>query len=150
MKNILACCAILVFFACAQKESKQQEEDTNGAFMKATINGKAWTAARMTVDYSYPDRSSDNLVHGETDDFSISFYLYKPKAGNKRSFSENYAVEFSTDADYYGGRKGEVTVTKADDKWIEGTFYFTATSSRSDKTFEVTNGTFRVETTPKK
>jgi hypothetical protein len=151
MKNLFACCiTIIIFLACAPKENQLPEQNLNGNFVKATINDKAWTASRMTADYNYPARSSDKLVHGETDAFSLSFYLYKPATGNKRPFTEDYVVECRTDAGYYSGKKGEVTVTKADDQWIEGSFYFTATSTSSDKVYEVTNGSFRVETTPKK
>jgi len=44
----------------------------------------------------------------------------------------------------WGGRKGEMEITKVDDKWVEGEFYFTAIASETDKTMEVTEGFFRI------
>jgi hypothetical protein len=113
----------------------------NGAYLKATIDGKKWEASKMT---HYRPGSDYKLVNGETKNFTITFQVHKPTTGMKRAFNENNVADFLTDDGFFGGKKGEVTVTKVDDKWIEGSFYFTATSSRSNKTYEVTNGFFRI------
>ncbi|MEO5562966.1 MAG: hypothetical protein ABIR18_06010, partial [Chitinophagaceae bacterium] len=66
--------------------------------------------------------------------------------GKKITFGENNATDLATDDEVglWGGRKGEMEITKVDDKWAEGTFYFTGSTSRSDKTMEVTEGVFRI------
>lgn len=116
-----------------------------GVYMKATIDGKEWSAAKMIPDND--PGSSYKRIHGEAGDIMISFQLWKPTTGMKRSFGEDNAADFWTEDGIFGGRKGEVTVTKADDQWVEGTFYFTATSIESNKTHEVTRGSFRVAAT---
>src|SRR5687767_10419310 len=160
MKNILSFCAAIIIsllYACNQPAGESKAGDIQakglstepaGTYMKATINGKEWTASKTFPDYS--TNSNYKKVHFETDAYFISFSLYKPTTGNKRSFGEENAADFGADDDYFSAKKGEVTVTKADDKWIEGSFYFTATSSRSNKVYEITNGSFRIETNPKK
>ena len=114
-----------------------------GIYMKATIDGKEWHAAKMIPDND--PGSSYKRIHGESGDIMISFQLWKPTAGTKRSFGDDYVADFWTQDGVFAGKKGEVTVTKADDQWIEGTFYFTAGSMNSSKTYEVTRGAFRVE-----
>jgi hypothetical protein len=41
-----------------------------------------------------------------------------------------------------GWQKRQMEITKVDNNWAEGKFYFTG--SRSDKTVEVTDGFFRI------
>ena len=66
--------------------------------------------------------------------------------GKKIVFGENEAVDLATSDDIglWGGRKGEMEITKVDGDWAEGKFYFTGSSSRSKKTIEVTDGFFRI------
>ncbi len=45
----------------------------------------------------------------------------------------------------WGGRTGEMEITKVKDDWAEGTFYFTATASGTNKKIEVTEGFFRIK-----
>ena len=163
-KNIILYTGFMIclFSACNQSKSEAQKKSgkissavneqtkgiSEGVYMKATINGKAWTASKMMPDLS--TNSNYKQILGETDKYTISFSVYKPTTGSKRNLDENYVIDFSDEDDIYGGKKGEVIITKADDKWIEGSFYFTANNSRSNKVYEVTNGSFRVETNPKK
>ena len=67
--------------------------------------------------------------------------------GKKISFSRVEAVDLFLPADeggILGGYKGEMLITKANEQWAEGTFYFTADSDRSDKKAEVIDGFFRI------
>lgn len=123
-----------------------EEPLSNGIYMKATIDGKAWEANKMVPDMS--PNSSYKRIQGEKGDINISFQLWKPQTGMKKQFSEDYAADFWAEDGIFGGRKGEVTVTKADDKFIEGTFYFTATTVNGTGQHEITNGSFRVAATP--
>ncbi len=116
--------------------------DPEGIYMTAVIDGKKWVATQMTPDYSL--NSNYKMIDGSTKEYSINFNIYKPQTGSKRELNDDYLISFMTWEDYYSGKNGEVEVTMADDFWVEGNFHFTASSSRSGKTFKVTNGFFRV------
>jgi hypothetical protein len=116
----------------------------NGYSMHAKINGKNWEATTvMPVDAA-------GRILGDNNGVSISLPLYGGKAtlkqGLKTTFSENEAVDLMTndEVSIWGGRKGEMEVTKMDENFAEGRFYFTANTNRSDKTIEVTDGYFRI------
>jgi hypothetical protein len=148
----------LFIFSCnsqtdAQKKAKEISEITgqadgeektelNGAYLTATIDGKKWEATKIGPFYG--PESSYKLVSGSTKDITINFQLHKPTTGLKREFRDDNVANFTTNGELFSGNKGEVTVTKVDGPWIEGTFYFTASSPNFSKTYEVTNGTFRV------
>ena len=115
----------------------------NGYYMRAKINGKEWIAKDMLPN----DKSDSRRILGENNGEAISFSLWMRglKPGHKESFSEDNAVDLFTNDDVgiWGGRKGELTITKIDDNVVEGSFYFTGSTARSDKTVEVTDGFFR-------
>ncbi len=110
--------------------------------MKAKIDGKKWVADAMM-----PPEAAGRII-GYYNDESIGLpydrrYLV---VGKKIMFDENHAVDLMTNDDVgiWGGRKGEMKITKVDDKFAEGSFFFTGSTSRSDKTVEVTDGFFRI------
>jgi len=129
------------------KEKMKPGEVSPGAgiYMKATINGKPWTATSLIPDKS--TSSNDYRVTGTADETTIGFYIYMPhiKVGSVEKFSENHAADFITNDEqvFYGARTGKFVITKLDDEGFEGTFFFTTTSSSSTKKFEVTNGFLR-------
>lgn len=102
-----------------------------GTFVKATIDGKEWEAMRMVQDAS--PGSSYKLVHGEDDDITIHFSIWQPEVGRTRKLGEDMAIDFWKGDDILGGRSGEITVTRVDEQWVEGTFHFTATQMNSSK-----------------
>jgi hypothetical protein len=132
--------------ASGQQATETKTPDQSGIYMSAIIDGKKWVATKMIPDLS--TNSNYKQIHGETSEFTISFQIYKPASGVKEQLSENNASNLITDEDYFSGKKGQVEVTKMDDKWLEGTFHFSATNSRTDKVYEVTNGFFRVQAPP--
>lgn len=169
--------AYLIFNACnsqgqtdAQKQAKKIAGDiqktmkattpgmiatsAGGYFIKATIDGKAWEATAM-----YPTDKPNGVaaISGQTGTYlqkgSISISIpVNPvrrwlEAGKKYKFGEARAVDFAIEEDTFGGYSGELTITKVDDKWVEGTFYFTATSYSTPGKHEITNGFFRVAVT---
>jgi hypothetical protein len=115
----------------------------DGYTMRAKINGKEWTAVSMM-----PLQAADRVI-GYRGDSYIGFGLRARSAtvGKPIAFSENNAADLSIEGDdaFWGGRTGEMVITKMDAQWIEGTFRFTATSqsSGSSKKVEVTDGVFR-------
>jgi hypothetical protein len=116
-----------------------------GTFVKATIDGKEWEATRMLQDA--PASSSYKLVHGEDNDISINFNIWKPEVGRTRKLGEDMVIDFWKGDEILGGRSGEITITRADEQWVEGTFHFTATQIEGSKIYEITNGSFRIAAT---
>lgn len=117
---------------------------TNGYMMRAKIDGKQWTATSMLPD----DKNDSRRIQGEDNDKeAIGFYIWMRgvEAGTIRKFGDGNAADLFTNDDVitWTGKKGELTITKIDSNVMEGTFSFTATSTRSSKTIEVTEGYFR-------
>jgi hypothetical protein len=162
MKLLIACWAFLsVLSSCgsAQDKAVKKAEEIQSAVkasaggiassdggwtMTAKINGKAWKA---TSFYS-PDRAG--VILGQNDKESISLPYYdrhnflandKKKLGDGHSLAE---MRLNDDVVVWTATKGEVELTKVDDHWAEGTFYFTAKGFQTDKTLEVTDGFFRI------
>lgn len=167
MKIRIACqslALLLIIAGCSSTQSEaekiaQQIKETreastpaaatpseNGIYLKATIDGKPWQAEKMIPDMD--PNSSYKRIHGEKGEIMISFQLWKPQTGMKRKFKEDDVADFFAEDGIFGGRTGEVIVTKADDQFIEGTFYFTASSTANNIKHEITNGSFRVAATP--
>ncbi|WEK18722.1 MAG: DUF6252 family protein [Candidatus Pedobacter colombiensis] len=120
----------------------------NGYWMSANIDGKEWTASAMLPD----DKSDSKRIQGEKDGESIGFYIWTRglAPGKRFAFSDKRAADLMThdDVGIWGGRKGEIVITRIDDSALEGTFTFTGSSTNSNKTIQVTNGTFRIPLTP--
>ena len=114
----------------------------DGYYMKAKINGKQWTADGMMS----PKVAGRIIGYFNGESISLPYDLRNMAEGNKITFSENNATDLFTNDDVgiWGGRKGEMLVTKADDKFAEGTFHFTASASSTNNTLEVTDGFFRI------
>ena len=118
-----------------------------GLTMKAIIGGKPWVAAGMI-----PAERAGRIV-GSRNKVSISLpydrrFLY---VGKKVKFSPHQVVDLFNDDEVsiWAGRTGEMEITKVDDNWAEGTFYFTGSTLEDAKTIAVTNGFFRIAV-PKK
>jgi hypothetical protein len=122
----------------------------NGNYIKAKFDGKQWSAAYVVPDFS-PTSSYQQII-GENGDNGLGFQLWKRgvEIGKKIPFDEDHAANLTVSdfSGYLSGKSGEVVVTKLDDQWIEGTFFFTGTSSNSDKKVEVTDGHFRISLVP--
>lgn len=116
-----------------------------GYYMKAKINGKQWTANAMM-----PAEAAGRIVgyhNGES--IGLPFDRRDMVVGNKITFGQNNATDLIThdDVGMWGGRKGEMEITKVDDKYAEGIFFFTGSTDMSNKTMDVTEGFFRVPIT---
>lgn len=165
MKNSLIVTVIIFLAACggAQEDAKKLAEQIqqtanentpgylatseNGYFMKARIDGKEWKASAMLPN----DNSNSRRIAGENKGESISFSIYMKglTAGKKIAFSDDHAADLFTNDEVgiWGGRKGEIEITQINDQVLEGKFYFTASTSRSSNTLEVTEGFFRLPLT---
>lgn len=163
IKNALPLIAIFIIVnsSCkskAQSDAVQQAKDiqaavkentpgtipvsASGFTMTARINGKDWVADAMMP----PEPAGRIIGYYDKESISLPYDKRDMVVGNKTKFGENQAVDLFTNDDVgiWGGRKGEMEITKVDDKWAEGKFYFTATASGTNKTMEVTDGFFRI------
>ncbi|MBC7829636.1 MAG: hypothetical protein H7122_17965 [Chitinophagaceae bacterium] len=115
-------------------------------YMKAKIDGKNWVASHMMPDEEV--NSSYIRIHGENGGDYMNFQLWKRgiESGKKFPFDDEHAANLSLEDDdgFWAGKSGELEITKLDGKWMEGKFWYKATSSGSTKTVEVTEGFFRV------
>ena len=117
-----------------------------GFSMKAKINGKAWTATTMMP----PDAAGGLIGHGKAGDYvdyiSMPYDRRFLVVGRTTKFGEGRGTLLVTNDDIatWGGRVGEMQITKVDATSAEGTFFFTATSSETTKKVEVTEGSFRI------
>ncbi len=117
----------------------------DGYTMKAKINGKQWTADSMM-----PAVAAGRIVGYHNGEYiGLPFDIRDMVVGNKITFGEDNATDLMTNdvVGMWGGRKGEMEITKVDDKYAEGTFYFTGSTSSTNKTMDVTEGFFRVPIT---
>ena len=115
---------------------------TDGYSMKAVINGSPWTADAMM-----PPNAAGRIVgYYNEESIGLPYDVRDMVVGNKIVFGENNAVDLMTNDDVgmWGGRKGEMEITKIDGNYAEGKFHFTGSTSSSDKTIEVTDGFFRI------
>lgn len=115
---------------------------SGGYMMSAKLNGKLWTATAMMS----PELANRIVGYNNGENIGLPYDRRDMVAGNKIKFGENNGVDLFTNDDVgiWGGRKGEMEITKVKDGWAEGKFFFTASSQNSNKTIEVTDGLFRV------
>lgn len=115
----------------------------NGWKMTAIIDGKRWSASSIIE----PDMAGRILGDANEIKIGLPYNRSNMIAGRKTTFSHEDATDIFLPADeggILGGYKGEMLITKADEQWAEGTFHFFASSERSDKRAEVTDGFFRI------
>ena len=160
MKQIFFLFLTILLFASCQGQQSKAIKDQQKAYevlknlpggaiataegswtMTAKIDGKTWQAT-----YLYPPETS-NRISGYKGDEMIGLPYKKQDmvVGKKETFSESHATDLfiNDDVGIYGGRKGEMVITKVNGNWVEGTFYFTANTKSTTKTVEVTDGFFR-------
>lgn len=113
-----------------------------GWSMKATINGKTWMATSMMP----PDVAGRIIGYYNDEYIGLPYDKRYLAVGKKIKFSPDEVADLATNNDVglWGGRKGDMEITKVDNNWAEGKFHFTGSSSRSNKTVEVTDGFFRI------
>lgn len=119
----------------------------NGSWtMTALVNGKQWTATSVM-----PPAAAGRLVGYEGGKSYIGLPAFEKryvKVGAWYLLGDgHYSVDiwYNNDASQYRNYAGKVEVTKIDDDWVEGTFYFTATRDEPVGNIKVTNGFFRVQ-----
>jgi hypothetical protein len=116
--------------------------EEGGWTMTAKIDGKEWAASSF-FKIDFQDRIHGFYKEGES--ISLPYDIRQMKVGGKITFGDDHvALLFPDDDAIWDGRKGEMEITKVDNGWAEGKFYFTAVTSSTTKTKEVTDGFFRI------
>lgn len=151
---------VLIFLSCNNSQGEAEKVATeiasatktsragtvateeNGWTLKAKINGKEWVADAMMP----PDATGRIIGYLNTEYIGLPYSRQSMVEGKKIAIDENNAADLSTNdaVGMWGGRKGEMEITKIQGDWVEGKFHFTGSSSQSDKTTEVTDGFFRI------
>lgn len=122
----------------------------DGYYMHAKVDGKEWVAAAMFKTESlHPGHTLD--VMGKNENSSIYFRVTKEmqQAGANKKFTPPGYVAQLVISDIQNtitaaSISGEVTITKISDKWVEGAFHFSGVTEKKDRTFEVSDGVFRI------
>jgi hypothetical protein len=114
----------------------------NGGYaMKAKLDGKDWEAASMMP----PDEAGRIIGYHNGDYIGLPYDRGDLVVGRKIALGEDNAVDISlNNGCLWEGTKGEMEITKLDDKLAEGKFFFTTRCIGSGKTLEVTDGFFRI------
>lgn len=110
--------------------------------MTAMIDGKKFTA----VSVMKPSLAGRIIGYVGEEYISIPYSAGYMTAGRKIKITEDYAIDLALDDDIgiWAGRSGLVEITKINGDWVEGRFNFIASSMRSNKSFKVTDGFFRI------
>ena len=113
---------------------------SEGYTMKAKINGKEWEATEMMP----PEKPSRIIGSNNEDYISFPYDRRSMVVGDKTEFGEGMSPDMFMLDEMWGAKKGEMQITKVTGNFAEGTFFFTASQSGSNKTVAVTDGFFRV------
>ena len=133
-----------VYKALDEMVARGMVPTTEGGYtMTAMLDGKPWKAQAI-----FPPALSGQIL-GRYGESTISLpYWDQFKAGSKNNFSSpGRGVSFVAPGsdDLWSANVGEMEITKVSGDWMEGTFYFTATSKDDvRKKIQVSNGFFRV------
>jgi hypothetical protein len=114
----------------------------SGYSMSAKINGKDSKAFAMM-----PADKAGEIVGFYSGDKYIGLPYHKSDfvKGKKFDFSNENADLTTADAvGVWGGRKGQMEITKVTSTYAEGKFYFTGYSYDNKHTIDVTDGFFRI------
>jgi hypothetical protein len=114
---------------------------SSGYTMKATLDGKSWTATAMMP----PDAVGRIVGYYNNEYVGLPYDRRNMQAGKKILIDENNAIDISTgNGCLWKDAKGTIEITIADETTAEGKFSFTATCSNTGKPIEVSDGFFRV------
>ena len=161
MKYFLFLLIILLLNASCNSQNKTQQEtkeiqtslskirpgtipSTEGGWMMtAKINGENWKASSIMP----PEAAGRIIGYSGEEYIGLPYNKNEMIVGKKDIFDKDNAVDLATtdEVDMWGGRKGEMEITKVENGWAEGRFHFTATAHDTNKTKEVTDGFFKIK-----
>jgi hypothetical protein len=123
----------------------------SGYYLRCKIDGKDWVATSM-MPLKVDDRvlgctdAGDYIgIPGIKNNTRQGFKLTLGKTYNSDLHLQNdkSLVDENGDVILLDKQSGRVEITKRDGDWVEGTFYFTTSSSKYGKKIAVTDGVFR-------
>jgi hypothetical protein len=113
-----------------------------GCYLRATVDGQKWEATEMSPDSSHP---SQLIVNGKSGVSSITFVIdgVHVESGKPHNLSDMNEITYWGGGGFFvGAESGQVTITKMDGQFIEGTFNFTA--EKDGQKVTCTDGEFRI------
>ena len=158
-----------LFFGCgkSQKTDSADSKDTKKEEVKfvsgfaCKIDGKDFLLTDPATfvkkdDKSFTIYAKVDVDGGQYDDFFVyvlaplktgEFALSKENKPGHAQYRTNKDQKVKTESDMYFSDAGKLTITKADDKEIEGTFNFTATGMVNDaeKKINITDGKLKLK-----
>lgn len=160
MKQIINILLPVFYFSSFSSSKSKSEEQANqiqkginenspgrvstfadGLYINANLDVKKQEATSLMP----PEVSARIIGDNNGESISLPFDRRDMVVGEKTNFSSSAVDLFlHDDIVIWGGYKGEMKINKIDENSAEGTFYFTATSTGTDKTVEVTDGFFRI------
>lgn len=144
MKGALLFALVLTWSRGAAQTSLRTHaslEQGQESYLKAKIDGKDWTATKVSPD----EYVSEILqMQGRNGNTELWIQLNEPAAGKTDALVETDLNFYADGVNRYEIKAGKTTITKMDDNWVEGTFSFSATDESAHKTVRGTDGSFRV------
>lgn len=152
---------ILLFSSCQSQQSKAMKDQQKayekleevapgnirtadgGWTMTCKMNSKVWKAIAM-----FPPEDAGRIIgYFGKESISLPYRRDRLNVGDKQTFSDHNAVDVlqSEGVAVWGGYEGGMTITKASDGWVEGTFNVTA--HEGSKTLTISDGIFRIKVT---
>jgi len=112
-----------------------------GYTMKAKLNGKTWTATSIMP----PEAAGRIIGYYEKQYIGLPYSKNYLVTGKKIMLGEDEVADiFLDDGCSYPLTKVEMEITKVDESWAEGKFFFTTTCSSINKVVKVTDGFFMI------
>ena len=112
----------------------------DGYTMRAKINGQEWAATEMM-----PPEVPSRIIGSNNDDYiSFPYDRRNMVVGDKIKFGDRTSPDMFMLGELWGAKTGEIEITKVEQNYAEGKFFFTASQTNSEKTVAVTDGFFRV------
>ena len=159
MKSTIIISGLILLTACKSQTQKDAEKYQNavnsvvdsykkptskdGLYLSANVNGKEWIASKMLLDMD----DSHPVVQAYNQDNEVMLFYLNRRMSKGKAQDMQSSGQYNDKEDALSmltSTEGEKTITNMDDKWIEGTFHFTASNDQKTKKVEITNGFFRI------
>jgi hypothetical protein len=156
-KNISILIIAIFFYSCGSNSQTKAIEKTaavkdaikpgtvgttaSGYTMNAKINGSNWVAS-----FVMPPAVAGRIVgYHDKDYIGLHYSKTDMAVGKKITIDEDNAVDLLlNDGCLYTSPKGVIEITKVDEQWAEGKFFFTTACNNKNKIVEVKDGFFRI------
>jgi hypothetical protein len=112
--------------------------------MTAIVNGVPWKATSLMP----PEIGSRIVGYYNNEYIGLPYNKQDMKTGKKIALGPDEAADISfTGIELATTKNGEMEITKSDEKWVEGKFYFSCSINGTTTVLKVTDGFFRISLT---